>query len=68
MNSKSDLKRLSLFDDDFFDFRDRGRSGTYSLGENDNVAEETSVGTFKPRLENVDTTVDLRTNRPEAKP
>ncbi|KAL6464951.1 hypothetical protein MHYP_G00272680 [Metynnis hypsauchen] len=45
-----------------------GHFGTYNVGENDNVAGKTSVGTFKPHLENVDTTVDLTTNRPEAKP
>ncbi|XP_070759308.1 mucin-3A [Enoplosus armatus] len=51
--SNSFHRRLSAFEEDFFDFSD---AGNHNLG---------FAGTFRPRLQNVDTRLQVTTKRPE---
>ncbi|XP_058848958.1 mucin-3B-like isoform X1 [Acipenser ruthenus] len=45
-----------------------GRSGRYNMGDNLMFSNEFTPGVFKPNLENVDTSLDVRTKRPELTP
>ncbi|XP_067101868.1 mucin-3A [Osmerus mordax] len=66
-------RRLSALDEDFFDFSNPdsassnlpGRSREYNIKNNLGFVGDSTPGVFRPHLEHVDTSLNMRTKRPE---
>ncbi|KAG5274739.1 hypothetical protein AALO_G00139610 [Alosa alosa] len=73
------LTSFETFDDDVFNYSNRGhyrnflvrlpgrQDGVYSIENDVSVSDEISPGVFRPRLDLVDTTFDMRINRPNVR-
>ncbi|XP_041130739.1 mucin-3B [Polyodon spathula] len=78
-SNKSHPRRWFSLDEEYFNFShtglgtrasegESGRSGNYNMGDNLMFSNEFTPGVFKPKLENVDTSLNATTKRPELTP